>query len=88
MRGLLELGIHSGTIPKLFARLRTAERKAFASGDWRRSRALRQHIEDVEENIQRFVSREVISLGSCEPTLGIQAAQRWRSSIGVQLCHR
>ena len=31
---LLKPGLHSGTLPKLFAKLRRAERKARASGNW------------------------------------------------------
>ena len=36
MLQLLCPGFHSGTLPKLYARLRAAERTAYASGSWRR----------------------------------------------------
>ncbi len=62
---LLRPGFHSGTLPKLFAKLRRA-----ASGDedaWagRRRAAARHHLrmlEHVREDVAKFVEREMISL--------------------------
>jgi hypothetical protein len=62
MRRYLQPGFHSGTIPKLFARLRHAERNAFRSENWRAVRSARQAIEEVKEEIRRFVDREMLSL--------------------------
>jgi len=55
---LLRPGFHSGTIPKLFAKLRRAERRG-------RRRAARRHLDalhHVEESIARFAERELIEL--------------------------
>jgi hypothetical protein len=55
---LLKPGFHSGTIPKLFARLRRAERK-------RRRRAARRHLhhlDHVRESLRHFVDRDLLEL--------------------------
>jgi hypothetical protein len=62
MRRLLQPGFHSGTIPKVYSRLRAAERRAYHSGSWRPARAYRQRLEEVAEAIRRFVERELLSL--------------------------
>ncbi len=62
LRGLLQPGFHSGTIPKLLDKLRTAERHAHSSGNWRAVRSHRHQIEEVESAIRRFVKREMVSL--------------------------
>ncbi len=62
VRRLLRPGFHSGTVPKLYARLRKAERRARVTGNWRRSRAYRRALEEVEEAIKRFVTRELVYL--------------------------
>ncbi|MGF1579226.1 MAG: hypothetical protein ACFCD0_07665 [Gemmataceae bacterium] len=62
LRGFLQPGFHSGTIPILLDKLRTAERHAQSSGNWRSVRSARQQIEEVEAAIRRFVKREMVSL--------------------------
>jgi hypothetical protein len=62
VRRLLQPGFHSGTIPRLYARLRAAERRAYRSGSWRPVRANLQSIEEVAEAVRRFVERELLSL--------------------------
>ena len=52
MGRLLEPGFHSGTIPKLFAKLRRAERKARASGNWK---AVRKHLHGFE-HVEKYRS--------------------------------
>lgn len=62
MARLLKPGFHSGTVPKRFAKLRRAERKARRSGSWR---AVRKHLhvlEHVELAIRRYVEREMLAL--------------------------
>ncbi len=59
LRRLLRPGFHSGTIPKLYARLRKAERKARVTGNWRRSRACRRALHEVQEAVRQFVIREL-----------------------------
>jgi hypothetical protein len=59
---LLQPGFHSGTIPRLFARLRRAEREAAESSDWRAARAARHALQEVETSLRHFVERELVAL--------------------------
>ncbi|HWB11337.1 MAG TPA: hypothetical protein VG826_19060 [Pirellulales bacterium] len=59
---LLRFGFHSGTIPKLFARLRRADRKALWTGNWKKSRKHRDALESVEHKVRDFVNREFVEL--------------------------
>ena len=59
---LLRPGLHSGTIPKRFAKLRRAERKTVAAGD--DLRAVRKHLEvlhHVEIALRRYIQREFVA---------------------------
>jgi hypothetical protein len=58
IEGLLHWGFHSGTVPKLFARLRTAERQAANTDNWRDARTYRASLRGVEEAVRRFVARD------------------------------
>ncbi len=62
VRRLLRPGFHSGTVPKLFTRLRKAERRARVTGNWRRSRACRRALHEVEDAFRQFVIRELVYL--------------------------
>jgi hypothetical protein len=67
---LLRPGLHSGTLPKLFAKLRKSERRWLADG---REKALLKHQETlhhVEDSIRRFVAREFLELVRESGTLG------------------
>ncbi len=68
VRRLLQPGFHSGTVPKLYSRLRQAERDAGITGNWRAARVCRHSLQDVQESLQRLVSREMAPL--LEPYLG------------------
>jgi hypothetical protein len=61
MLGLLKPGFHSGTVPKLYARLRKIERKrAFKD----QAKAQRKHhlaLHHVEEAVHRFIDRELVA---------------------------
>jgi hypothetical protein len=70
LRGLLRPGFHSGTIPKLYARLRRAERRAQRSGSGAGSRGARLALRELEELVRHFVERELISL--------LSASKSWR----------
>lgn len=59
---LLRLGFHSGTLPKLQARLRRADRKAHWSGNWKRSRKYAEKLREVEHEMRRFVERDLVAL--------------------------
>ena len=62
LRGFLRPGFHSGTIPKLFHRLREAEREAANTNNWRKVRAYRQSLDEVKQALRQFVTREFITL--------------------------
>jgi hypothetical protein len=58
MLRLLRPGFHSGTVPRLFAKLRRAERKGRARG----VRKYHEGLHHVEESVHRFVEREFLHL--------------------------
>ena len=59
---LLRPGFHSGTLPKLFARLRRASRKARRTGDYRAVNRQQAELHHVREAVGRFVDRELCAL--------------------------
>lgn len=59
---LLRWGLHSGTVPKTFAKLRRADRKAQATGWWQGPRKYHEHLDDVRIEARHFVEREFIAL--------------------------
>lgn len=62
MLRLLRPGFHSGTLPKLYAKLRRAMRKAQQTGRWRVYRKYQEALHDVEEALCHFVEREFLYL--------------------------
>jgi hypothetical protein len=58
MLQLLRPGFHSGTLPKLFAKLRRAERR----GGTRTAGRQRAALHHAEEEVRRFVERELAAL--------------------------
>ena len=59
---LLRPGIYSGTIPKRFAKLRRAERKAAAAGgDLRAVRKHREVLHHAETAVRRYIEREFVA---------------------------
>jgi hypothetical protein len=64
---LLLPGFHAGTIPKLFARLRHAERAAYRTGNWTAVRSCRASLEHVEESVRLFVNRDFAALLEQDP---------------------
>ena len=61
MARLMKPGFHSGTLPKLYARLRRAERKG-RRRSVNRTRALHKELHHVGEDVRRFVEREALLL--------------------------
>jgi hypothetical protein len=59
---LLRPGFHSGTLPKLFRKLRKLEHQSASLGRFTSRRAIRDQLHHVEAAIQAFVERELISL--------------------------
>jgi hypothetical protein len=62
MLQLLKPGFHSGTIPRLYAHLRHAERRATRTGLWRTARAYHHALEDVRKQVRLFLERELLTL--------------------------
>ena len=59
---LLRPGFHSGTLPKIFRKLRKLEQKDASLGRFTSRRSTREQLHHVEQAIQSFVDRELISL--------------------------
>lgn len=62
VRRLLIRGLHSGTIPKRYAKLRKADSDARSSGRWRPVRKHQRALRQLKLDVQRFVERELIWL--------------------------
>ncbi len=92
MLRLLKPGFHSGTLPKLFAQLRGAERYAHETGAWRGARAVRERLTAVEESVRRFVVRDVLALLQLSPEwqkkpLTVGAIALASNQVRVELRH-
>jgi hypothetical protein len=62
MRRLLQPGFHSGTVPRLYARLRRAEARALMIGNRRDVRAVRHALRETASAVRLFVEGELVSL--------------------------
>jgi hypothetical protein len=58
----LRPGFHSGTLPKLYARLRKASRKAYWTENWKSSSKQLDGLHHASESLRRFVDRELLAL--------------------------
>jgi hypothetical protein len=76
MRGLLRPGFHSGTIPKVFRKLRHASRSKAA---W-----LHHDLEHTADAIHRFINRELIHLLARSPDWGQLRIEIAAIRFGVQ----
>ena len=59
---LLKPGFHSGTLPKLFHKLRKIETKDASFQRFSQRRALGEALEHVERDIHRFIDRDLVRL--------------------------
>lgn len=59
---LMRPGFHSGTLPKLFARLRRADRGLRGQRDTKATLKARAGLHHVEEAIHAFIERELVAL--------------------------
>jgi hypothetical protein len=81
MRGLLVVGMHSGTLPKLYERLRRAAQREdevalVAGGKPNGSPSLgkfREGLHEVEQCLGRFLDRELIALLTSSPRWSLAA---------------
>lgn len=88
MLRFLKPGFHSGTVPKLYARLRRAERHALRGGDKLDSLHYRDALHHVAESVERFVDRElvrVLSLSHSWEGAGVQVADVTISSNRIRI---
>ncbi|MBM4375596.1 MAG: hypothetical protein FJ095_10965 [Deltaproteobacteria bacterium] len=79
MRGLLVVGMHSGTLPKLYERLRRAAQREDDAAVMRGTRlerarvtslgSFREGLHEVEQAVRRFVERELVAV--------LSSAARW-----------
>jgi hypothetical protein len=69
---LLRPGFHSGAVPKIYRKLRRAERAALKSGNWATVRTLMRYLRDVEDDVRFFIEREFLALLKQDPAwLGV-----------------
>ena len=92
MAMLLRPGVHSGTVPKLYANLRWAERRAYRTDQWRSARTHREALAPAEEAVQLFVPREFIELGHLAPgweerPLSVDRVHLANTRIEVAIAH-
>ncbi len=76
VRQLLQPGVHSGTVPRLFTRLRYTEREALKTGNWRAARLCRQSLDETVRTFQRLVTREALTL--------LRQSPSWKG-VGLQV---
>jgi hypothetical protein len=67
MTRLLRPGFHSGTIPKLFAKMRRARRQEEYGGSPQKVDRLHDELEHVAESVESFVRRELLRTLSEHP---------------------
>jgi len=75
MHALLVAGFHSGTLPKVHAKLRRAARRSEAKAN-----ACRATIHEVEHALEMFVERELVSL--------LRESERWVEQAAGELSVR
>ena len=75
IKGLLRPGFHSGTVPRLYDRLRAAEGRGAAEGDWRAVRANRQELHEAAAAVRKFFERELVAL--------LDQCDGWRGRLGL-----
>jgi hypothetical protein len=68
---LLRPGFHSGTLPKLFGKLRKAERRALRGGRDQKALKHAESLHHIEESIRRFIEREFLALARMNRSLGV-----------------
>ena len=81
---LLRPGFHSGTVPKHFAKLRRAARKAERTDDNSKREREEHALHEVAESIARFVKRETLALYAERPETAAAARLVPEVSLGVQ----
>jgi hypothetical protein len=91
MARFLRPGFHSGTIPKLYAKLRKAQRRGMRTGRWKPFRKHRETLDHLEESIRHFFERELITLLEDSNSWGALPLEVGKVALGsnrvrVELC--
>jgi hypothetical protein len=92
LRGLLQPGFHSGTIPRIYARLRLAEHKATRTRNWQTVRAYHHEVKAVAETVRHFASREMVALLNQSRSLqgrhvAVAQVHLATNRVGIELSH-
>nr|HPM82168.1 nucleoporin [Candidatus Anammoximicrobium sp.] len=92
MLRLLRVGIHSGTLPKLYTKLRQAARKATQTGKWRVVHKHLERLRGVKESVQNFLDRELVTLLAESPAwrgprLMVERMQLASNQIQAEIGH-
>ncbi|MCA9058657.1 MAG: hypothetical protein KDA85_09165, partial [Planctomycetaceae bacterium] len=85
---LMKPGLHSGTLPKLFRRMRRLERKEASFRRFSLRRAAREQLEHIDRDVRRFVERELLTLLQLHPLwsdLGLHCGQIVSASNSIQI---
>jgi len=80
VRGLLRPGFHSGTVPKLYRKLRAARRKH----DHDREARLHHDLEHAAEGVHRFAERELVGVLAASVDWGGRAVRVSAVRFGAQ----
>jgi hypothetical protein len=80
VRGLLRPGFHSGTVPKLYRKLRAARRRA----DHDREARLHHDLEHAAEGVHRFAERELVGVLAASADWGGRAVEVSAVRFGAQ----
>ena len=85
MRALFEPGLHGGTLPRIFRRLRKAGKPVCEGGDRARERQSLKQLEDVREAVSRFIRRNLIDPLAVSPGWSLQNAAPLERPLEVNL---
>ena len=81
--GLLQMSFHSGTIPRLYRKLRLSVREAVKSDSWRDARTHRESLKSVRESVRRFVIRDLTAVLNSTPGWGGRQINATDVSLGT-----
>jgi hypothetical protein len=84
---LLRPGFHSGTVGKLFGRLRRARRKVKPGGNWTAVFKCEAGLEEVRESMRQFVERELLALLRLSKASGIEQVGVGRVALSTNSIH-
>ncbi len=79
MLRLMKPGIHSGTLPKLYRKLRRAQRRTALTGRGSAERKALQALEEVKHQIAHFIQRELLAL--------LKRSRAWSYPLDVEEVH-